>query len=355
MEAQDFNNTRAREQYINFQCTNIMKQLLLAILLMTSTWGASAQNAKQEQRSYSVYFAVNKWEITNDLQFVELAKILNELNKHPEAKISIVGWADKTGNDLANKVLSIKRAGSVKSYFRQNGIAAERIVVVNGEGADYEAIYNTSARRTDITLTFFVQQEPVEQPKEEQTVSVVEQVEIIEPIPVKDPTPVPTARDLFSLRTNILYWIGGVPNIGIELMVSESVGILVNGGWSPWSSNNNKFNWVLWFVSPELRVYMGQKKSWFVGAQFLLSDYNLKPKDIGSQGYAMAGGITGGYKIRLSESIDMDLSLGLGYGQLKYDSYLRGDNGVNVFTEKGVTKTGFMPTQLGVSLIWKIK
>ena len=159
----------------------------------------------------------------------------------------------------------------------------------------------------------------------------------------------------FSLRTNLLYWLGGTPNLGIEWQPSRNVGILVNGGYAPFASNDWEHNLGGWFVSPEVRWYVGEAKHWFVGAQFLASDYNVKLGKTGHQGNMLSGGITGGYKLPLSKCLDMDFSVGLGYGHFKYDTYRRADNGYNVFTGKGITKNSFIPTQLGVSLIWKIK
>lgn len=324
------------------------------MLLIISAWGVSAQGAKQEKRSYAIYFEFNKWDITTDLQRAELAKALNELSKQSEVNIDIVGWADKLGTASVNKTISLKRAESVKAYLQQNGIAAE-CITVRGGGTEKKAAYNGEARRADVTLTFFLKekivdqaiQEPKkEQPKQEQPKQVAP---VVEQRPAVELTMEP--RDLFSLRTNLLYWIGGVPNIGMELMLSKSVGILVNGGVAPWSIENPKLNWEAWFVSPEVRFYMGQQKRWFAGAQFIMGDYDLQVKSLGSNGSIIAGGVTGGYKLPLSECLDIDFSLGLGYGEFKYDNYRNNNKGVGGFA----TKKWVMPTQAGISLVWKIK
>lgn len=57
-------------------------------------------------------------------------EVANYLNKYPEAKVTVTGYADKgTGNTKINKDLSIKRADIVKNELIQKyGIAADRII-----------------------------------------------------------------------------------------------------------------------------------------------------------------------------------------------------------------------------------
>lgn len=184
-------------------------------------------------------------------------------------------------------------------------------------------------------------------------------------------------KNIFSLRTNLLYWAVGMLNIGVEYNPYPEVGILVNGGYAPWASDNWQHNWGGWFVAPELRVYIGKSLRWFAGAQFLAAGYNVKPAQKGYQGTLIAGGITGGYKLSLNKYLDMDFSIGVGYGQLKYDTYQHINtvnssdalppntsstilpnatttNQKNFYINKGIVKNSFMPIQAGINLIWKI-
>lgn len=57
-------------------------------------------------------------------------EVANYLNKYPEAKVTVTGYADKgTGNAKINKDLSVKRADIVKNELIQKyGIAADRII-----------------------------------------------------------------------------------------------------------------------------------------------------------------------------------------------------------------------------------
>ncbi|MFI3267175.1 MAG: DUF3575 domain-containing protein [Rikenellaceae bacterium] len=161
----------------------------------------------------------------------------------------------------------------------------------------------------------------------------------------------------FTLSTNLLYWLGGLMNVGAEYKkIDSNFGVVVNGGYSPFGDTDWNHNLGGWFIAPELRFYMPNNEKWFIGAQFLASGYNYKLSDTGYQGTVIGGGLTGGYKLRLSDTFDMGFTLGLGYGHFEYDTYYH-DNATNTnpYISKGVTKNSLMPIQAGINLIWKIK
>lgn len=177
------------------------------------------------------------------------------------------------------------------------------------------------------------------------------------PEPLKKQSPEPVAVHnsdcRFALRTNLLYWLAATPNIGVEYKITESIGLLVNGAWSHWSMKDGDRQYKLWMVSPEVRWYLGESKHWFVGAEFHVGEANLKLNDTGRQGNMMGGGITGGYSLPLNDAFHLDFSLGLGYTKFDYDTYTQ-SNSVYVKKAIGLSKNQLMPTQAGVSLVWKI-
>ena len=75
----------------------------------------------------NVFFLINRYDIRpSEMQKVDEA--VAYLNKYPEAKIDITGYADKnTGNATINERLSKQRVNSVYNALLQKGIAAERI------------------------------------------------------------------------------------------------------------------------------------------------------------------------------------------------------------------------------------
>ena len=95
-----------------------------------------------------------------------------------------------------------------------------------------------------------------------------------------------------SLRANLLRWATLTPDLGLEWRISPSVGIMVNGSWTSWTSNDNARRYALWEVAPEVRWYLGEKKAWYVGAMFKAGQFNYKFSGTGKQGDLLGGGIT---------------------------------------------------------------
>ncbi len=162
-------------------------------------------------------------------------------------------------------------------------------------------------------------------------------------------------KDVWSIRTNLIYWLTGMANVGFEWNPAETkLGLVVNGGYAPLGHDDWKHSMGGWFIAPEIRYYLGETNQWFVGAQFLAGGYNYKLTDVGYQGSVIGGGVLGGYKMELNKNFSMDFTLGLGYGSFVYDSYCH-DAGVNVYRKQDENKNTVMPIQAGVNLIWKIQ
>jgi uncharacterized low-complexity protein len=174
---------------------------------------------------------------------------------------------------------------------------------------------------------------------------------------VKDRQPSLPKGDLagLSLRTNLLFWLAAVPNIGAEYRLSNSAGILLNGGWNHWSWKDGYGQDRTFFLQPEARYYIGGSKKLFVGLEghFGQFDFKFNREKDGSQGNFAGGGITGGYRLSPGSAFDLEFSLGLGYTRISYETYYR-SNDVFVRREGGLTKNFFGPSQAGISLIFKL-
>ena len=74
----------------------------------------------------NIYFAFDKHVITKDAA-IELAKILEILNKYPVIELDIVGHTDSLGPAEYNERLSAQRAASTKQWLVDKGISSDRI------------------------------------------------------------------------------------------------------------------------------------------------------------------------------------------------------------------------------------
>jgi OOP family OmpA-OmpF porin len=69
-------------------------------------------------------------------------------NERASARVEVAGHTDSVGPNEFNQVLSVQRAETVKAYFVERGIAADRIVVVGyGETAPRDTNDTIEGRR----------------------------------------------------------------------------------------------------------------------------------------------------------------------------------------------------------------
>ena len=155
-----------------------------------------------------------------------------------------------------------------------------------------------------------------------------------------------------SLRANLLRWTTLTPDLGLEWRICPSWGIAVNGSWTSWTWSDKDRRYALWEVAPEIRYYMGEKKSWYLGAMFKAGQFNYKLSETGKQGDLMGGGITTGYQLRLNKALTLDFNLGLGYLNADFEKY-KVINGVRVRCGNE-TKNWWGPINAGVTLVWKL-
>lgn len=98
-----------------------------------------------------LYFSRGKSKYIERNQYKTAGRILKAVTKYPDAEIIIVGWADKSGGEARNEIISSRRAETVKRYLIRKGIDADRITI-KGNGVDSAAVSSDKARRAEVKL-----------------------------------------------------------------------------------------------------------------------------------------------------------------------------------------------------------
>ncbi len=104
----------------------------------------------------NIHFNKNDFKL-NESSKAELNKILQILEENPSLKIAIYGHTDNIGNSADNLLLSTKRAMSVTQYFKEKGIADNRLQY-KGFGASKPIVGNDTEagrainRRTEMLV-----------------------------------------------------------------------------------------------------------------------------------------------------------------------------------------------------------
>ncbi len=85
-----------------------------------------------------------------------LTKLVDALKKYPDTNIEIIGHTDDKGTDAYNQTLSERRAASVASYLRSNGISSSRLTTVGKGESDPKVPNTTDADRAENRRVEFV-------------------------------------------------------------------------------------------------------------------------------------------------------------------------------------------------------
>lgn len=168
-------------------------------------------------------------------------------------------------------------------------------------------------------------------------------------------------RQLFKIKTNLLYDVILVPNISIEVPIKDrwSVGMELLSSW--WLNKDDTQCLQTEYLGLEGRYYWGKfshdrvNTGWFAGLYGGMGRYDIQIyKDRGIQSemtYTVGGAI--GYSLTVSRYMNLEFELGLGYIQSDYYKYMvRSDRLVK---DGGLMRySAFIPTKAGVSLVWVI-
>lgn len=166
---------------------------------------------------------------------------------------------------------------------------------------------------------------------------------------------IPSPVSAFSLRFNLLRWATLTADLGLEYRIDSRWAILADGTFTNWGWKDKTRRYRIWKISPEARYYLGKERHGFLGAMYHFGEFNYKLGETGKRGNYQGGGITGGYLLPLTSSLNLDFHAALGYTNIEYDQYTRID-GVNVRENKHgrLTKNYWGINQLGISLVWKL-
>ena len=108
----------------------------------------------------NITFATGRSEVRSEFHDVldSVVQVLKEFNK---TRIKVSGHTDSTGSAELNQTLSEQRAGSVKSYLVERGVAPERVTAF-GYGYRYPIATNDTAEGRQANRRVELELEPIE-------------------------------------------------------------------------------------------------------------------------------------------------------------------------------------------------
>jgi len=168
-----------------------------------------------------------------------------------------------------------------------------------------------------------------------------------------------------QLRTNGLYDLALCPNIGMEFQTNLGLAFQIDyiGAW--WSNNAKHRFWQNYGFQTELRYYIGndeQDTPFFghhVGVYGQMATYDFEFGGTGYQSrdldYTFGIGASYGYSFPLSKRWSLDLTIGLGYFQSRYDEYDPYEHAKTGYARKETHRLTFWgPTKFEATFVWNI-
>lgn len=167
---------------------------------------------------------------------------------------------------------------------------------------------------------------------------------------------------MFAVRSNLLYDIAAVPNIGIDFSLGEKVSLGANWMYSWWKNDPSNFYWRtyggdvhldFWFASKRGLKWTGHHAGLY--GQMGTFDFELGENGVQGPKWLFGGGLSYGYALYLAPKLSLDFSLGLGYLGGTYYEYSPSEVIVDkYYLENTKQLRYFGPTKAEISLIWKI-
>lgn len=182
-----------------------------------------------------------------------------------------------------------------------------------------------------------------------------------EPQPVAEPEPLQPEKKPFymAVKTNLLYDVAFIPNIGAEFYLGNHWSIAANWQYI-WLRNKAKHKyWRVGAGDVALRKWFGNKASQkpltghHIGAYGQMVTYDFAPTGKSgtiAEDWNWSVGLEYGYSLPIARRLNMDFTLGIGYHWGEYKEYDPiDDHSVWQATKQ---RSYFGPTKAEVSLVW---
>ena len=163
---------------------------------------------------------------------------------------------------------------------------------------------------------------------------------------------------VMALKTNALYTLLAVPNVGAEIHLGKRWTVSANWMYAWWHIDSKHYYWRTYGGDVAIRKYFGKssKNRSFGGhhlglyGQMLTYDVEWGDRGYQSDKWTYGGGLEYGYSFGIGKRLNLDLTLGVGYLMGQYMEYDPIDDCyVWQFTKK---QNWIGPTKAEVSLVW---
>lgn len=384
-----------------------MKRFLLLGLLLCVAFMASAQVVLD---TVKIYFRQGKHEL--ELDFKDNRQVLDKINRSAFylKKVEVVGGASPEGSVSLNKALSEKRAQEIFDYLSRYGNLADSMKVTRFIGRDWQGLLDLVKadpkvpyqKESIILLEEIIRMEAAGSKKDlfwklvafrrgkpyrymyyklfpelrasQMLLMQWEAPKPLEPTPynfvtvepefssllLKVPMPVDSRCKSYhwAIKTNALYDLLLVPNIGVEFGFAKNWSVGANWMYAWWSNRGKNKFWRIYGGDVEVRRWFGKKAAekplqghhLGVYGQLLTYDFELGDRGYMADKWNYAFGVSYGYSLPIAKRLNLDFTLGIGYWGGRYKEYLPVEG--HYVWQSTKNRRWFGPTKAEVSLVW---
>ena len=161
-----------------------------------------------------------------------------------------------------------------------------------------------------------------------------------------------------SAKTNMLYDLAAIPNVGAEFYLGKNFSIAANWMYSWWNLDKKNWYWRTYGGDLAVRYWLGKEANekpltgHHVGiyGQGLTYDFEVGKKGFLAAQPNWSAGLENGYSLPIAKVLNLAFTLGLGYHWVIFEEYLPIDGH---FVWQATKKRQYIgPTKLEVSLVW---
>lgn len=161
-----------------------------------------------------------------------------------------------------------------------------------------------------------------------------------------------------ALKTNALYDVLAIPNIGIEFYLGKNWSAAANWHYAWWKTDRKHWYWRTYGGDVALRKWFGSKANekpltgHHIGVYGQMVTYDFETGNRGYLGdrWSFGGGIEYGYSLPIKKRFNIDFTLGVGYLGGEYKEYLPMDDCYVWQATKD--RKWFGPTKAEISFVW---
>ena len=190
---------------------------------------------------------------------------------------------------------------------------------------------------------------------------------IVEPEPQPEPEPLPVVEEpkekkpwYMAIKTNMLYDVALVPNVGVEVYLGKNISVVGNWMYSWWKSDKKSWYWRTYGGDLAVRYWLGQaaQNKPLTGhhlglyGQILTYDFEVGNRGYLADKWTYGGGLEYGYALPIARRLNIDFTLGVGYLGGEVKEYLPIDG--HYVWQLTKQRQWFGPTKLEISLSWLI-